>query len=110
MTNNNINRIGLSLGSTPSSPIPIPNMAPEKSKRATDKDTRQVPPPPPTPTPPPPPAAAAAAAAATVVKKACVEMSDAQVNEIVEMLGTILAKVKQAISDKKGNLIKKEKV
>jgi hypothetical protein len=81
MTNNNINRIGLSLGSTPSSPIPIPNMTPETLKR-TDNNSRPIPP--------------------TTVKKNCVEMTDAQVNEIVEMLGIILGKVKQAISEKKG--------
>lgn len=100
MTNNNINRIELSLGSTPSSPIPIPNMAPVKAKRAADKDTRPA---------PVVYTAATAAAATAALRKTRVEMSDAQVNEIVEMLGTILAKVKQAISDKKGNLINKIK-
>ncbi|KAG2202312.1 hypothetical protein INT47_010760 [Mucor saturninus] len=80
MTNNNINRIGLSLGSTPSSPIPIPNMTPETLKR-TDNNSRPIP--------------------AVTVKKPCVEMTDAQVNEIVEMLGIILGKVKQAIAEKK---------
>lgn len=85
MTNNHINRIGLSLGSTPSSPIPIPNVTPDKARRA-EKDIRFVT----TPT------------TTTVAKRPNAEMSDAQVNEIVDMLGIILMKVKQAISDKKG--------
>ncbi|KAI9354909.1 S-adenosyl-L-methionine-dependent methyltransferase [Pilaira anomala] len=84
MTNNNLNRIGLSLGSTPSSPIPIPNIAPDKTRRV-EKDIRFVTTP----------------ITTTVAKKSSVEMSDAQVNEIVDMLGVILMKVKQAISDKK---------
>jgi hypothetical protein len=102
MTSSNINPIGLS----PSSPILIPNVnrplpPTHFTQQGNLKRSYITLPPIQQPErfyyPPPLPSTSAA------LKRTCVEMSDAQVNEIVEMLGTILVKVKQEISDKKGN-------
>lgn len=78
-----------SIGHSPSLPMTIPHVNSQQYFENIVMPLSQQPPPYTTMT--------------TTAKKPCVEMSDEQVNEIVDMLGTILVKVKKEIQDKKGN-------